>query len=101
MTTLPLSAVGGFWWKSNVTLSANHFLDFVLSGQCCESGFDFNLTHTTASESENEMESGLLLNIVIRESSAVFELLASEDKSLLVWRNTFFILDLSPVNEKR
>merc|ERR1712199_99300 len=40
------------------------------------------------------MEGGLLLDVVIGESSAVFELLTSEDKSLLVWRNTFFVLDL-------
>ena len=55
-------------------------------------GLDENL-HTT-SKSENKMESRLLLDVVIRESSAVLELLTSEDKSLLVWGNTFLILDL-------
>merc|ERR1719450_1328563 len=50
--------------------------------------------HTT-SESENEMESGLLLDVVVRESSAVLELLTSEDESLLVWWDTFLVLDLS------
>ena len=41
------------------------------------------------------MESGLLLDVVVRESSSVFKLLSSEDETLLVWWNTFLILDLS------
>ena len=40
------------------------------------------------------MEGGLLLDVVIREGSAVLELLSSEDKSLLIWRDTFLVLDL-------
>jgi len=55
-------------------------------------GLDEDL-HTT-SKSEDEMESGLLLDVVIGEGSSVFELFSSEDKSLLIWRNTFFVLDL-------
>ena len=50
--------------------------------------------HTT-SESENEMESGLLLDVVVGEGSAVLELLTGEDESLLIWGNTFLVLDLS------
>jgi hypothetical protein len=49
--------------------------------------------HTTA-ESEHEMESGLLLNIVVRKGSAVLELLSSEDESLLIGGNTLLVLDL-------
>ena len=41
------------------------------------------------------MEGRFLLNVIVRESSAIFKLLSSEDKTLLVWRNTFFVLDLS------
>ena len=41
------------------------------------------------------MESGLLLDVVIRESAAIFELLSSEDKSLLIGWDTFLVLDLS------
>ena len=50
--------------------------------------------HTT-SESEDEMEGRLLLDVVIGESSAVFELLSCEDESLLIWWDTFLVLDLS------
>jgi len=48
----------------------------------------------STSESQDQMEGGLLLDVVIREGSAVLELLSSEDKSLLVWWDTFLILDL-------
>jgi len=49
--------------------------------------------HTTA-ESEDEMEGGFLLDVVILEGAAVFELLSGKDESLLVWGNTFLVLDL-------
>merc|ERR1719450_1012210 len=55
-------------------------------------GLDEDL-HTT-SESQHKMESGLLLDVVVGEGSAVLELLTSEDESLLVWWNTFLVLDL-------
>jgi len=40
------------------------------------------------------MESRFLLDIVVTECSSVFQLLSGEDKSLLIWRNTFLVLDL-------
>ena len=40
------------------------------------------------------MEGGLLLDVVVREGSAILELLSSENESLLIWRNTFLVLDL-------
>jgi hypothetical protein len=49
----------------------------------------------TSSKSENKMESGLFLDVVIGEGSAVFELLTSKDESLLIWWDTFLVLDLS------
>ena len=98
MATLSLSAVHGLWWKSHVTLSANHFFALELSGESSEIWLNFHLTHTTASKSKDEMEGGLLLNVVVRKGSSILELLTSEDKSLLVWGNTFFILNLGPKN---
>ena len=41
------------------------------------------------------MEGRLLLDIVIREGPAVFKLLAGEDETLLVRRNTLLVLDLT------
>jgi len=40
------------------------------------------------------MEGGLLLDVVVRKSSAVLELLTSEDKSLLIWWDSLLVLDL-------
>merc|ERR1712117_216067 len=49
--------------------------------------------HTT-SESEDEMEGGLLLDVVVGEGSSILELLTGEDKSLLIGWDTFLVLDL-------
>jgi len=46
-------------------------------------------------EAENQVEGRFLLNVVVGESTAVFELLSSKDEALLIWGNTFLILDLS------
>merc|ERR1711981_399831 len=40
------------------------------------------------------MESGLLLDVVVGESSSILELLSSEDESLLIWWDSFLVLDL-------
>jgi hypothetical protein len=40
------------------------------------------------------VEGGLLLNVVIRKSASVLELLASEDQTLLVGGDSLLVLDL-------
>ena len=50
--------------------------------------------HTTA-KSEDQVKSGLLLDVVVRKSAAILELLASKDESLLIGRDAFLVLDLS------
>ena len=45
-------------------------------------------------ETQHQRESGLFLDVVVRQSVAIFELLASKDKTLLVWGNALFILNL-------
>ena len=40
------------------------------------------------------MESGLLLNVIIGKSTAVLQLLASKDETLLIRGNAFLVLDL-------
>merc|ERR1712180_434484 len=49
----------------------------------------------TSPESEDKMESGLLLDVVVGESPSILELLSSKDQPLLVWWNAFLVLDLS------
>merc|ERR1712015_146848 len=40
------------------------------------------------------MESALLLDVVVGESSSVLQLLASEDQPLLIWGDSLLVLDL-------
>merc|ERR1712142_213911 len=55
--------------------------------------FDKNLHATT--ETENQMQSGLLLDVVVRKGATILKLFASKDQSLLIWGNAFLVLDLS------
>ena len=48
----------------------------------------------SSSESEDQMKGGLFLDVVVGEGSAVFELLSSEDESLLIGWDAFLVLDL-------
>jgi len=50
--------------------------------------------HTT-SQSQNQVKGGFLLDVVVRKSSSILELFSGEDQSLLIWRDTFFVLDFS------
>ena len=47
------------------------------------------------SKSENQVEGRFLLDVVIREGSAILKLLSSEDESLLIWGDALLVLDLS------
>jgi hypothetical protein len=49
----------------------------------------------SSSKSENQVKSGLFLDVIVGESSAIFKLLSSEDESLLIRWDTFFILNFS------
>jgi len=49
----------------------------------------------TTTEAQHEMKSALLLDVVVGESAAVFELLAGEDQTLLVWGNALLVCDPS------
>merc|ERR1711876_136945 len=41
------------------------------------------------------MEGGLLLDVVVRESPPILELLSSKDEPLLIWGDSLLVLDLS------
>merc|ERR1719343_1882236 len=57
-------------------------------------GFELFQGSEATSEAEHQVKSGLLLNVVVRESSAILKLLASKDESLLVRGDTLLVLDL-------
>jgi hypothetical protein len=46
----------------------------------------------TTTETEDQVKRGLLLDVVIAESTAVLELLAGEDQALLVGRNAGYLI---------
>ena len=46
-------------------------------------------------ETQHQMQGALLLNVVVRECTAVFQLLTREDKSLLVRGDALLVLDLA------
>ena len=77
---LCLNILNGVWWLN------------IKSDGFTSEGFDEDL-HTTT-KSEDEVKGWLLLNVVVRKSATVFELLSSEDETLLIWGDTFFVLDL-------
>ena len=49
---------------------------------------------SAATETEDEVEGGLLLDVVVGEGAAVLELLAGEDEALLIGRDALLVLDL-------
>lgn len=48
----------------------------------------------TTTQTKYEVQGRLLLNVVVTQSAAIFELLTSEDQALLVRRNTLLVLHL-------
>jgi len=87
------------WWDSLLVLDLGldvfngvSWLDIKGDGLTSQ-GLDEDL-HTT-SESQDEMKSGLLLDVVVGKGSSIFKLLSGEDESLLIWWDTFLVLDLS------
>src|ERR1700678_880976 len=49
---------------------------------------------STKTKRRTKMKGRLFLDVVVRQSTPVLKLLASKDKSLLIRRNSFLILDL-------
>jgi len=56
-------------------------------------GLDEDL-HTTA-KTKDKMQSRFLLNIIIGKSPSIFELFPGKDQTLLIRRNSFFLLDFT------
>jgi hypothetical protein len=58
-------------------------------------GVDLLLTLLTSSaKTKDQVECGLLLDIVIAQGTTIFQLLSSKDETLLIRRNSFLVLDL-------
>ena len=61
-------------------------------------GLVLSLVFHPSTEPEDEVESALLLDVVIREGSAVLQLLSSEDEPLLIRRDPFLVLQRKSQN---
>ena len=47
----------------------------------------------TSSKAQHQVQCRLFLNVVVSQRAAIFQLFASENQSLLIRRNAFFVLD--------
>jgi uncharacterized membrane protein len=77
-------------WQTCVALAADHLIAVVLGGERLERRLDDATTET-----EDQVESRLLLDVVVGQSAAILELLAGEDQALLVRGNALLVLDLA------
>jgi hypothetical protein len=76
-------------WQTCVALAANHLVAVVLGGKRLE-----RRLNDATTETEDQVEGRLLLDVVVGEGAAVLELLAGEDQALLVRGNALLVLDL-------
>jgi len=88
VSAAPFAAIRSPWRKSGVALAANHLLAVVLLGQHAERGLD-----DAAAEAKHQVERRLLLNVVVGQGATVLQLLAGENQSLLIRRNSLFVLN--------
>ena len=49
----------------------------------------------SSTQTEHQVKGGLLLDVVVRKSAGVLQLLSSEDQTLLIWGNSLLVLNLS------
>jgi hypothetical protein len=71
--------------------------DYFIHSFLPSTAFHYPITPTlllSTSQPQNQVQSRLLLDIVVAQGSSIFQLLTSKDKSLLVWWDTLLVLDL-------
>ena len=56
--------------------------------------YSIHLYLSLLTQAENQVEGGLLLDVVVGESTPVLQLFAGEDQSLLIRGNSLLVLDL-------
>ena len=90
MAALSLSAVARLGRVGGVALSADLLAIHSLLDERNKGRVHLSVARTT-SESKHQVQSRLLLDVVVRESAAVLKLLAGEDETLLVWWDTLLV----------
>ena len=84
-----LPAVCSTRWESGVALPTDCLVTVIFGSKRFERRFD-----DTPAQAEDQMERGFFLDVVVGQSTAVFELFAGEDQTLLIRGNTLFVLNL-------
>ena len=79
VATLLLAAVSGTRRKTGIALAADHLLAVVLGGKSLQGGLNDTTTKT-----EDQVQGGLLLDVVVGQGAAILKLLTSKDKTLLI-----------------
>jgi len=96
MTTLALAAVGCLHGQLGVALAADHFIALVRTSELGERRLDSNGSETASAQTENEVQRGLLLDVIVGKGASIFELLARKDQALLIGRNSLLVLNFGP-----
>jgi hypothetical protein len=76
--------------QQTTALAGHHMLfitELSLSTHEPVSSSDQQMHSVASSKTKNKMEGGLLLDVVVSQSTTIFQLLASEDQALLVRGN--------------
>jgi len=89
VSTRTLAAVCCTGRKTGVAFAADLLVAVVLGGEDLQGRLD-----DPTAQTENKMESGFLLDVVVAQSTAILQLFTSKDKTLLIWGNPFLVLDL-------
>merc|ERR1719330_2294117 len=87
--TLLLPAIHSPGVQPGVTLAADHFVTVVFPSEDRKRWLD-----DAASQAEDQVQRGLLLDVIVAQRTPILQLLAGEDEALLIWRYPFLVLDL-------
>ena len=88
MSTLPLPTVSGPGRKPGITLTTNSLLAVKLLRQKRQRGVIDAPTQT-----KNQVQSRLLLDVVVAQGASIFELFTGEDETLLIRGDSLLVLD--------
>ena len=89
MSALLLAAVLGACWKTSVALAADLAVAVIFLGQKGK-----GWVHSTTTKTKNQMKGRFFLDVVVTQSTAIFQLFSGKDKTLLIRWDTFLVLDL-------
>ena len=90
VSTLLLTAVSSTRGQPCVALTADRLITVVSTSQKGKRGIV-----NSSTKAKNQVQSTLLLDVVVAQGAAILELLSSEDKTLLIRGDSLLILDLS------